>query len=69
MSDRGLRQDILAANENKLKMFDRKRVAKQYIRLLEGDKKAGLFGIQKGKLDEKTIARIEKLGILKRFPR
>jgi len=68
MNDRKLKRDLKAANAEKVQMFNRTYVARQYIKLLEG-KEAGLFGIQEGKLDEKTLFRLNKLGLIRRFPR
>jgi hypothetical protein len=70
MKDVSLRKGILKANKHKLAMFDRKRVAKEYIKLLEGRREGGLFGIQEGKLDEKTFEKADRLDLLtSRFPR
>ena len=68
MLDKSLKRDILRANEKKLKMFDRKVVAQEYIDVLKG-KSGGLFGIHEGRLDERVKARMDKFGVRIRFPR
>lgn len=68
MNDRQLRKDILAANAKKLKMFQRDKVAAEYIKILKG-KSGGIVEMSEGKLSEKIIARMEKAGIRIRFPR
>lgn len=77
MKDSSLRKEIIRRNLSKLEIFDRRIVARHYIRLLEGDLNVMpeiTQGVTQGKLDEKSKLAWEKVPIrsprtIRRFPR
>jgi len=69
MQDKALRKQVISANLKKLPMFDRKTVARNYVRMLKGRDDVGLFGITVGKPDAKSLRFHDRFGISYRFPR
>jgi len=69
LADKALRKEIAERNLEKLKLFDRKNVAVEFVKLLDGRMSVGVFGVHHGKPDKNVIRKMRDLDIFPRFPR